>query len=153
MASEQSYDCETPRLCANGCGFFGRAETRNLCSKCYRRACLEEAKQPASSSSIEKGTAVEQVVDSSSAVAASNSVQDLKSEDASSNQGKAMDRCGRCNKKVGLVKRFSCRCGNVYCSSHRHPEEHCCTFDFKSAGRELLAKANPVVHADKLERI
>jgi len=41
----------------------------------------------------------------------------------------------------------------LYCSTHRYPEEHRCTFDFKAAGRELLSKAKPIVKADKLERI
>nr|XP_009631746.1 putative zinc finger A20 and AN1 domain-containing stress-associated protein 8 [Nicotiana tomentosiformis] len=34
---------------------------------------------------------------------------------------------------------------------HRYPEEHACTFNFKSMGRVLLAKENPLCKADKLE--
>lgn len=61
-------------------------------------------------------------------------------------------RCFCCNKKVGLLG-FECRCGYVYCSSHRHATEHRCTFDYKSMDREKLAKANPTVAAARVEKI
>lgn len=64
---------------------------------------------------------------------------------------KATNRCGCCNKKVGVMG-FKCRCGSTFCGSHRYPEEHSCSFDFKGAGKDAIAKANPVVKADKLER-
>ncbi|XP_059306295.1 putative zinc finger A20 and AN1 domain-containing stress-associated protein 8 [Lycium ferocissimum] len=35
--------------------------------------------------------------------------------------------------------------------NHRYPEEHACTFNFKSIGRVILAKENPLCKADKLE--
>ncbi|KAL2902247.1 Zinc finger A20 and AN1 domain-containing stress-associated protein 7 [Bienertia sinuspersici] len=69
-----------------------------------------------------------------------------------SNNNNNKNRCGCCNKKVGVVG-FKCRCGFTFCGSHRYPEEHNCEFDHKFAGREALAKANPLVVADKLQRI
>ncbi|KAK4772729.1 hypothetical protein SAY86_014504 [Trapa natans] len=65
---------------------------------------------------------------------------------------KAANRCGSCNKKVGLSTGFKCRCGVIFCQTHRYPESHGCTFDFKAAGREAIAGANPLVKADKVER-
>jgi predicted nucleic acid binding AN1-type Zn finger protein len=48
---------------------------------------------------------------------------------------------------------FSCRCGEVYCSKHRLPEEHGCTFDHQMAGRRKLTEDNPQVIAEKLTKI
>ncbi|CAA3033800.1 zinc finger A20 and AN1 domain-containing stress-associated 1 [Olea europaea subsp. europaea] len=36
--------------------------------------------------------------------------------------------------------------------SNRYPEKHDCTFEFKVPGREKIAKANPVIKADKIHR-
>lgn len=41
----------------------------------------------------------------------------------------------------------------MFCGAHRYPESHECDFDFKKPGREAIAKANPFVKADKLDRI
>ncbi|XP_062075400.1 zinc finger A20 and AN1 domain-containing stress-associated protein 1-like [Humulus lupulus] len=63
---------------------------------------------------------------------------------------KCYNKCKDCNKKVGVTG-FSCRCGNVYCSRHRLPEEHACTYDFKAAARENLKLVR--ICADKLDKI
>ncbi|XP_010527670.1 PREDICTED: zinc finger A20 and AN1 domain-containing stress-associated protein 4-like [Tarenaya hassleriana] len=61
-------------------------------------------------------------------------------------------RCSVCRKRVGLTG-FKCRCGTTFCGTHRYPEVHGCSFDFKSIGREAIAKANPLVKAAKLNKI
>lgn len=58
----------------------------------------------------------------------------------------------RCRKKVGLTG-FKCRCGQLFCGTHRYAEAHDCSFDYKTMQREKLAAANPVVQAAKVERI
>ena len=65
---------------------------------------------------------------------------------------KNTSRCMECNKKIGLTG-FKCRCGYFYCATHRHSDAHNCDYDYKSAGRAELAKANPLVVADKVTRI
>jgi len=45
--------------------------------------------------------------------------------------------CATCNKKTGIVP-FDCKCGSVFCAKHRYPEEHACTFDFKTEERNKL---------------
>ena len=58
-----------------------------------------------------------------------------------------------CKKKLTLTNTFGCRCDLSFCPQHRHPEWHNCTFDYKSEGRRLLEKANPVVTLPKLPKI
>ena len=37
-----------------------------------------------------------------------------------------------CKKKINFTD-FKCKCENYYCSIHRLPEQHGCSFDFKGA--------------------
>ena len=64
------------------------------------------------------------------------------------------NRCfhGDCKKKL-LLSDQPCTCNERYCSSHRMPEDHNCTFDFKAAGKRLLEKQNPKVDGVKLARV
>lgn len=62
-------------------------------------------------------------------------------------------RCMKCGKKMGLASTYSCRCGGLFCAVHRYAETHSCTFDYKTEGRQIIARSNPVVAAQKLPKI
>jgi len=63
-----------------------------------------------------------------------------------------LNKCGSCRKKVGLLG-FSCRCGGMFCSNHRHSNDHNCTFDYKTYNKEILAEKNVKCIGDKLDKI
>ncbi len=42
-----------------------------------------------------------------------------------------------CKKKL-MLSDFPCKCGKKHCATHRAPEVHACTFDFKASHREIL---------------
>jgi hypothetical protein len=71
---------------------------------------------------------------------------------ASSSRPPAPNRCGSCRKRVGLTG-FKCRCGNIYCALHRYSDKHNCSYDYKAAGQKAIAKANPLVIAEKIVKI
>ena len=61
-------------------------------------------------------------------------------------------RCVCCNARVGLMS-FTCSCDKEYCMKCRYPEEHKCTFDYKSKAKENLAQSNPLVVPCKVQSI
>ncbi|KAM7273084.1 hypothetical protein ACFE04_027748 [Oxalis oulophora] len=122
MASTTRMDSSPPStMCANKCGFFGSARTLNFCSKCYEGylKTVQESAPPPIKVKREKFSSASLVT-----------------------------RCRCCNKKLGLTG-FKCRCGKTFCGSHRYPDEHCCSFDFKEADLQFLVKQNPLIKADK----
>ncbi|XP_071723145.1 zinc finger A20 and AN1 domain-containing stress-associated protein 4-like [Rutidosis leptorrhynchoides] len=162
MAEE--HRCQAPpeghRLCANNCGFFGSAATMNLCSKCYRDLQQHEQTSfikpapatlsvfsPSPSSEVSSSSVLTLPELSTAAVTAAVEVASEMTTLSSQ-----PNRCLVCRKRVGLTG-FKCRCGTTFCGTHRYPEKHDCTFDYKKLGREEIARANPVVKGEKLEKI
>ncbi|XP_055826273.1 zinc finger A20 and AN1 domain-containing stress-associated protein 7-like [Solanum dulcamara] len=123
----------SPILCARRCGYYGNPTNHNLCSQCYKAFLKEEVAKDA--------------------LVLSEKISSLTvttEKDDSTMKMQKPQRCMSCMKKVGLIG-FNCKCGKIFCRSHRYPEEHACVFDFKSIGRAALAKENPLCKADKLE--
>nr|XP_017252170.1 PREDICTED: zinc finger A20 and AN1 domain-containing stress-associated protein 4-like [Daucus carota subsp. sativus] len=164
-----SQSPKEPILCVNNCGFFGTAETMNMCSKCYRDMILKHGLEKLAATSIEnivhggsgsthKEPAVGDVNLKAGDVESKISITLAPCESSSSNQDSEVkvnvgpNRCCSCRKRVGLTG-FSCRCGNLYCADHRYPEKHECSFDYRSAEKDAIKKANPVVKREKLDKI
>lgn len=156
-----------PVLCTNQCGFFGNGEL-GLCSKCLadhnRKQKEKEDKQ---SDVVQTTTSLDVVKIEEHKDAKPQEIVEISQEstpEIDSSQPSDLDskkdeqpkqkkgRCYECNKKTGLLG-FECSCGYIFCSQHRHAEDHNCGFDFKTTQRQLLADNNQKVEADKLDRI
>ncbi|KAI3867819.1 hypothetical protein MKW92_043953 [Papaver armeniacum] len=137
----------------------------NMCNKCYRDYLKEEEQSALAKAAFEESANPKKVLTTSPTksvdstdVAAKETTAVLSSSGSSSSTTSGgesgttvKNRCFSCNKKVALTW-ITCKCGLVFSSLHRYPVKHSCDFDYKSVGRESLAKLNPQVKADKIER-
>uniref|UniRef100_H3B0C9 Zinc finger AN1-type containing 5 n=1 Tax=Latimeria chalumnae TaxID=7897 RepID=H3B0C9_LATCH len=62
------------------------------------------------------------------------------------------NRCFTCRKKVGLTG-FDCRCGNLFCAVHRYSDKHDCPYDYKAEAAEKIRKENPIIVAEKIQKL
>lgn len=64
------------------------------------------------------------------------------------------NRCSydSCNIKLGLIP-FECRCDMNFCSNHRLPEQHNCSFNYKDYGKKIIEQNNQKVVAEKIQKI
>lgn len=67
---------------------------------------------------------------------------------------KTNNRCILCKKKVYLTY-FSCICNReaIFCSKHRYPHSHECSYDYKTKQQVKLTKENPIIVKEKFEKI
>lgn len=63
-----------------------------------------------------------------------------------------MSRCPVCNKKLKLTD-IKCKCEKIFCSLHRYPNMHDCSFNFKLLDRDIIEKNNPKIVLDKVIKI
>ncbi|PHU02200.1 hypothetical protein BC332_27451 [Capsicum chinense] len=55
-------------------------------------------------------------------------------------------------KRVGLTG-FSYKCGDLFCVVHHYSDKRNCSFDYRNAGQNAIAKVNPIIVAEKLSKI
>ncbi|OMJ69827.1 hypothetical protein SteCoe_32348 [Stentor coeruleus] len=119
-------------ICKNCKIFFGYQD--GLCSKCFKE-------------SKTKQVVVNEVSNIISCIP--NIVEEVKQTPQIRPNS---DKCAFCNKKLGPLG-FKCKCFSCFCTKHRHPEEHRCTYDHKAEGIRKISEENPLVQAPKFNKL
>jgi len=143
-------------LCANSCGFPGNPATHNLCQNCFLARTASPSPSSSSMPAVSVSTPAAVVdwprpplVEPSPAYAAV--VDRAPATEAKAPARTSVNRCSSCRKRVGLTG-FRCRCDQTFCGEHRYSDRHGCTYDYKAAARDAIARDNPVVRAAKIVR-
>ncbi|KAI3676666.1 hypothetical protein L1987_86278 [Smallanthus sonchifolius] len=147
---------ETLTLCVNNCGVVGNPATNNMCQKCFNATTTSSSttatQRPRSRSGSLRSPARSPFRDVSTDLTVDRMVVTMDEELKEKTTAKVVNRCSGCRKRVGLTG-FRCRCGDMFCAEHRYSDCHDCSYDYKTAGREAIARDNPVVKAAKIVRI
>ncbi|KAF8403847.1 hypothetical protein HHK36_011953 [Tetracentron sinense] len=142
---------ETLTLCINNCGFSGNPATNNMCQNCCLKASsgnLTPLKFPGHDKRISSSVRSSERFDQSEETRQDTTVVEGTGRVAR----REVNRCSGCRRKIGLTG-FRCRCGDLFCSEHRYSDRHVCSYDYKAAGREAIARENPLVRAAKIVRV
>lgn len=145
---------ETLTLCINNCGVVATPTTNNMCQKCFN-ATTTSTSNSMQRAHVRSGSLRSPTRSTPDTSVPVDLVEDQKIEkviEVTKPLTKVVSRCSGCRKRVGLTG-FRCRCGDLFCAEHRYSDRHDCTYDYKTAGREMIARENPVVKAAKIVRI
>ncbi len=143
-----------PVLCVKCHRFYGNPATNGCCSTCHKAMLSQKLEGPS--------TTPPPVASSGSAASAPQTgIEESKKTQEPSRASQVLPamivqtdktRCWKCNVRVGYLG-FLCKCEYVYCSKHRFFDDHQCTYDYKKADKTKLAKDNPLVQAEKLDKL
>ncbi|PHT29539.1 Zinc finger A20 and AN1 domain-containing stress-associated protein 8 [Capsicum baccatum] len=156
--SSKETSCRTPEdpmLCINECDFFGSAAMMNMCSMFQKDMILqkqEHAKLAASSNKdvIHKSLSSDESEHAFASTAIASADLAYQISQVKSKEG--FKNCTACRKRVGLTG-FSCKCGDLFCAVHHYSDKHNCMFDYRNAGQNAIAEANPIIVAENLSKI
>ncbi|XP_053151860.1 AN1-type zinc finger protein 5 isoform X2 [Hemicordylus capensis] len=169
--AQETNQTPGPMLCSTGCGFYGNPRTNGMCSVCYKEHLQRQQNSGRISPMGTSSGSNSPTSDSTSVQRADTSLNNCEgaagsTSDKSRNVPVAalpvtqqmtemsISREEKVTPKTETTEPgFDCRCGNLFCGLHRYSDKHNCPYDYKAEAAAKIRKENPVVVAEKIQRI
>jgi len=179
MSDNSNATDSAPVLCKACSVFFGNSCFDNLCSQCYKSMPNSEKglttdnkletpiTKPgsdatpaiASNTGLLIGTGYSEEEEEVKEICKMQDKEGEKPKETETTRPiqKNLGRCflSGCKGKIGMVKQImnKCKCGYIYCDSHRLAESHNCDFDHMNFVKSKIATNNPLVRPSKINKI
>ncbi|PHT31102.1 hypothetical protein CQW23_27439 [Capsicum baccatum] len=121
----------------------------NMCSKCQKDMILLKHKHAKLAAASSKDVVCRSSSSDELELALAGSAvasADLGSQVSQVKSKEGLKKCIVCRKRGGLT-RFSYKCADLFCAVHHYSDKHNCPFDYRIAGQNVIAKANPIIIA------
>ena len=126
-----------PKRCIKQCGLFGSDKYAGMCSQCFSK---QQATAAVKKSSKQRWLAVRRQLHAVYLFS-------LGKQEEQANKG----RCFVCAKRLPVP--IECRCRRTFCSAHRFPLDHQCSYDAQSEHKRKLRRQLIHVQTSKMDRI
>lgn len=152
--SNENKNKNNPRLCKNGCGFYGSKNLNDYCSTCNKRVNMDVEKTEVETN-IDNTTANKIIINTEKSVLNENTALVVNDKKITSKKRKRT-RCNICRKRLALHTKFVCPdCKTITCSIHRYHEEHNCPKldEMLERKNKALKHSMPTINASKIKKI
>ncbi|XP_073662321.1 AN1-type zinc finger protein 5 isoform X2 [Tursiops truncatus] len=170
--AQETNQTPGPMLCSTGCGFYGNPRTNGMCSVCYKEHLQRQQNSGRMSPMGTASGSNSPTSDSASVQRADASLNNCEGAAGSTSEKsrnvpvaalpvtqQMTEMSISREDKITTAKTevsepgFDCRCGNLFCGLHRYSDKHNCPYDYKAEAAAKIRKENPVVVAEKIQRI
>nr|KAF6488503.1 zinc finger AN1-type containing 5 [Rousettus aegyptiacus] len=170
--AQETNQTPGPMLCSTGCGFYGNPRTNGMCSVCYKEHLQRQQNSGRMSPMGTASGSNSPTSDSASVQRADASLNNCEGAAGSTSEKSrnvpvaalpvtqqmtemSISREDKITTPKTEVSEpgFDCRCGNLFCGLHRYSDKHNCPYDYKAEAAAKIRKENPVVVAEKIQRI
>ncbi|CAF3665749.1 unnamed protein product, partial [Didymodactylos carnosus] len=133
---DQQEHVQSHVYCKNNCGFYASMQYDGYCSSCFQQQIIKNNDEKRSTVStinqIYSPSVV--VIQQQDGITPNEQITQKRKRE----NKQQYNRCEKCLTRVGLTG-FECRCGQLFCSKHRYPNEHQSPLTIKQAPTDTIS--------------